>query len=503
MPIKSENYCVSQWIFLRAMGAIYLIAFGSLWVQVEGLMGSHGILPVKDFLGAVQRQIGPERYWLVPSLFWVNASDAALHAVCAAGVFFSLFLILGIAPAADLFLLWAFYLSLSVVAQDFLSFQWDALLLEAGLLSIFLAPLRIRPQPSDEPPPSKVILWLLRWLLFRLVFSSGVVKLASHDPMWANLTALTVHYETQPLPTWVGWYAHQLPVWFQKISCGGMFAVELGIPFLIFGNQRLRLIAFTLITAFQLLIMATGNYCFFNLLAIGLCFLLIEDNAWLRLKEAAPFLISRSWPQGLLRRFSGNGNVSKRSWPRWITLPLAGVILLVSSVQVMGLFRRDLRPPAVFTETSNFLAPLRSINSYGLFAVMTTSRQEIVIEGSQDGATWVPYEFRWKPGDLRTPPGFVEPHQPRLDWQLWFAALSGPVDNPWFLNLCVRLLQGSPPVLALLKTNPFPEKPPRAVRAVLYDYRFTDFSIRRATGQWWRREYKGLYCPPLSLKGNR
>ena len=471
------------------MGVIYLIAFGSLWVQVEGLLGSHGILPVKDFLGAIQKQIGAgERYWLIPSLLWFNASDIALHLLCAGGVFFSLLLILGIAPAAVLFLLWTFYLSLSAVAQDFLGFQWDALLLEAGFLTIFLAPLSLRPLKSaDEPPPSRIILWLLRWLLFRLIFSSGVVKLASHDPMWASLTALTVHYQTQPLPTWIGWYAHQLPVWFQKFSCGVMFAVELGIPFLIFGNRRMRLIAAALIAAFQGLIMATGNYCFFNLLTIGLALLLVEDNGW---------------PRRLRRRFSEEGHVRKRGSSRWITLPLAGVILLVSSVQMLGIFRRDLPTPAGFAEVSNLLAPFRSINSYGLFAVMTASRPEIVIEGSQDGITWVPYEFRWKPGDLKKPPGFIEPHQPRLDWQLWFAALSSPVDNPWFLNLCVRLLQGSPQVVALLKDNPFPEKPPRAVRAVLYDYRFTDFVTRRATGQWWRREYKGLYCPPLSLKGD-
>ncbi|MBI3615381.1 MAG: lipase maturation factor family protein [Candidatus Omnitrophica bacterium] len=481
-PTPPETYSVSRWIFLRAMGLIYLIAFASLWVQVEGLLGPHGIAPVHDFLELLRRQMGPERYWLVPTVFWLNAGSLALRLVCAGGVFFSLLLIARIAPAASLIFLWALYLSLSSVAQEFLNFQWDALLLETGLLSIFFA-----------LAPSRIVLWLLRWLLFRLIFSSGVVKLASGDPTWANLTALTFHYQTQPLPTWIGWTAHQLPVWFQKFSCGVMFAVELGAPWLILGGRRLRRIGLAAIAALQGLILLTGNYCFFNWLTIALCLLFIEDAAWLRLEEAAPFV---SWP----RWFQERAAVKKRRWPGWIIPPAAAVIFLVSSFHLFGLLRRDIEWPAAVSGLSNLLAPYRSVNSYGLFAVMTTSRPEIIVEGSRDGITWLPYEFKYKPGELKRKPAFVAPYQPRLDWQLWFAALSRVQDNPWFLSFCVRLLEGSPQVLALLKTNPFPEKPPRYIRAVLYDYRFTDLSGRRATGQWWRREFKGVYCPVLSLR---
>jgi hypothetical protein len=332
------------------------------------------------------------------------------------------------------------------------------------------------------------VLWMLRWLLFRLMFRSGVVKLAGGDLSWANLTALTIHYETQPLPTWISWYAHQLPAAAQKFSCGLMFVIELIVPWMIFLPRRPRSFACGVLVSFQVLIALTGNYCFFNLLTIALCLLLLDDA-----------LLSRwvKWPAVMQRMIRA---------PRYVNIvfaPFAAAILLVTLVQLFQMRRPFRLPRSIFKAqywTLQSLYPFRSVNQYGLFAVMTTSRREIVIEGSEDGVTWLAYEFKYKPGDVKRRPKFVAPHQPRLDWQMWFAALSTCDRTPWFLQFCERLLRGEPNVLALLKTNPFPKKPPRYIRAVVYDYRFTDFRTRRATGQWWRRELKGLYCPVLSLR---
>ena len=233
--VEAPDYFLTRWFFLRALGAIYLVAFVSLWMQTSGLIGHDGILPTDQFMSAVQQQfdahgIGLERFHLLPTLCWFDSSDNFLNLQCAAGTVFSVLLIFGIAPAPCLALLWLIYLSLATVGQDFLGFQWDNLLLEAGFFAIFFAPLQLWPKLSREPPPSRIVLWLLRLLLFKLIFSSGCVKLLSGDPNWRNLTALTFHYQTQPLPTWIGWYANQFPLWFQKFSCSAMFAVELGAP---------------------------------------------------------------------------------------------------------------------------------------------------------------------------------------------------------------------------------------------------------------------------------
>ena len=479
-----STYFRTRETFLRILGFIYLAAFISFWVQVEGLIGSKGILPLPNFLEFVRQQTGPERFWALPTLCWLNSSDTFLHILCAAGTFLSLALILGVAPAPILFLLWVLYLSLVTAGQDFMEFQWDNLLLETGFLAIFLAPLRLRPRLFDSTSPSKMVLWLLRWLLFRLMFSSGFVKLASGDSAWRNLTALTFHYETQPLPTWVGWYAHQLPVWFQKFSCAVMFGMELGVPFLIFMPRRLRILGSWLLISFQVLILLTGNYCFFNLLTIALCLLLLDDRAW-------PFSMFGKKAEDSVRK--------SWAWPRWVTLPIFALILFVSGNQMLRLLGFRIRWPEPLPSVLRTADVFRSINHYGLFAIMTTSRPEIIVEGSRDGVTWQAYEFKWKPGDWERAPEFNLPHQPRLDWQMWFAALGSYRQNPWFMNFLVQLLEGSPPVLKLLEKNPFQDTPPRYVRAVLYDYHFTDLATMRDRGPWWRRSEKGYYAPVVSL----
>ena len=262
---------------MRLLALCYLAAFLSLWVQVDGLIGPRGILPAERYLDWVRSQLGPERLWWVPTLAWISAGPGMLHFLCAGGAAAALLVFLGLAPTLGLTVAWAFYLSLSSISQTFLSFQWDALLLEAGLLAIFLSPPAWRLRFSPSSPPSATTLLLLRWLLFRLMFSSGIVKLGSGDPAWRSLTALRYHYETQPLPTWVGWAFHQLPLSFQKVSCVFLFFVEIAVPFLVFLPRRARHVAFGFFIALQVLIALTGNYAFFNLLAVALCLLLLDD----------------------------------------------------------------------------------------------------------------------------------------------------------------------------------------------------------------------------------
>ena len=494
--VERPDYFLVRRTFLVSLGIIYFIAFVSLSGQITGLVGKNGIEPAAELMSQARaavsaRGIGLERYHLLPTLCWFNATDGFLRFQCLAGVVLALVLIAGIAPPLCLTLLWLIYLSLTSVCGVFLSFQWDNLLLETGLLSIFLGPWQLLPRPSRERPASLTVLWLLRLLLFKLMFLSGVVKLTSGDTTWRNLTALTYHYQTQPLPTWVGWYAHQLPLWVQKISCGLMFVVELGAPFLIVTPRRTRMIGGAALAGLQLLILLTGNYTFFNWLTLALCLLLLDD-----------FMMVGIWPRRWSRIHAAEGKSARsvgRRW-RWAVLgPVAVIFVVVSGLQIAAGFRSVPRWTAPVLGVDRWLGPFRSINSYGLFMVMTTERPEISVEGSRDGRDWKVYEFPYKPGDLKRRPAFVAPYQPRLDWQMWFAALGNARQNPWFINFCVRLLQGSPEVLNLLARNPFPDQAPKYIRARVYDYEFTTPAERKETGAWWKRRYQGEYLPPISL----
>ncbi len=499
--VNPPSYHIARWVFIRLLGLIYLLAFLSLVTQILGLIGSNGILPAQSFLNNVDEEIGAARFHRLPTLFWLSAGDAVIRWACGGGAALSLLVLWGLAPAPLLFLLWALYLSVVSVGGDFLSFQWDGLLLETGFLAIFFAPLHVKPAIDREAEPPRSVHWLLRWLLFRLMFSSGVVKLLSGDETWRSLRALTFHYETQPLPNAFSWYAHHLSAGFHRFSALSMFAVELLVPFLIFAPRRLRTAAGAVLVSLQIIIALTGNYCFFNFLAIALCLLLIDDSSWGRMWSRLRSGFGRKVSRGLLpsSRPAPQPGLSP-SWPKWFLGPLAGVIFTLTLMITTLRYGLPLPWPTPLKQVYFLLAPFHSLNNYGLFAVMTSTRDEIIMEGSNDGKIWLPYEFKHKPGDLRRRPTQVAPHQPRLDWQMWFAALGRPQENPWFMNFSFRLLQGSPEVLALLKTNPFPSAPPRYLRAVVYDYRFSDPAARKKEGVWWRRELKGLYCPVLSLR---
>lgn len=496
--VERPAFNAATGVFLRALALIYLVAFASFWTQVKGLIGANGILPAEPFLAAAREYfdahgIGADRYRLLPTLCWLDAGETALQAQCAAGCALAALALIGIAPGACFALMWLLYLSLVTVGRDFLSFQWDNLLLETGLLAVWLSPAQWRPRRTPPDAPPRLARWMLWWLLFRLLFESGVVKLASGDPTWRQLTALTVHYETQPLPTPLGWYAHQLPAWFQRASCAGMFAIELAAPFLIFGPRRLRHLGAAAIALLQIGILLTGNYTFFNWLTLALCVLLVDDFAFAR------------WLPGrccAVQEGSAQENAPALSaWRGRAAVAFAVVIVPVSAAQVLMTLRVRVPEWTFLPLAQQWLGPFRSVNPYGLFAVMTTERPEIVIEGSRDGIEWRAYEFRYKPGLLTRRPPWVAPHQPRLDWQMWFEALRPPGarPSPWFLNFCARLLQGAPDVLALLEANPFPGGPPRFIRAQRFRYRFTDWEERRRTGAWWKREWLDEYLPPISL----
>ncbi|MBX6315410.1 MAG: lipase maturation factor family protein, partial [Isosphaeraceae bacterium] len=356
---------------------------------------------------------------------------------------------------------------------------WDMLLLEAGLLAVLFAPWGTLWLGRAKGEPSHVVVWLIRWLVFRLMFLSGVVKLASGDPTWWAGEALRYHYETQPLPTWTSWYMHQLPPWFQKLSVGFTFWAELIVPLFVFAPRWPRMFAMANLVFFQVLILATGNYGFFNLLSIVLCLALVEDRDWGRRDEPPEQAPAPAVP------------------PRRIVIGAAAVlIVLVTTMAAVDRSGFVFVFPEPLETVRRWVEPLRSFNAYGLFAVMTTRRFEIVVEGSDDGVSWWPYRFRWKPDEVDRRPRFTTPHMPRLDWQMWFAALAPDCrSQPWFVRFELRLLEGSPPVLRLLRTDPFPDRPPRFIRARLYDYHFTQWGAK----PWWRREEVGIYCPPIGL----
>lgn len=482
--VRPPQYGVSGGIFLRLLGAIYLVAFASYGFQVHGLFGPEGILPVHAAVETARSLPGSGGFW--PSLFlWTGGSETMLLGACWLGGLAALLLIVGVTPAANLILLWGLYLSLAIVGQDFYQFQWDYLLLEIGFLAIFLAPWTWRLRGALRPP--RLAHFLLIWLLFRLIFSSGVVKLASGDPAWTLGTALDFHYFTQPLPTPLAWYAQQLPAGFQWASVKIMFAIELGAPFLLFGPRRLRLAGAGAIAGLQVLIALTGNYGFFNWLTLALCLLAVDDHVWGR------------WSR------PGSENIRGRFLPGWALGPLAAAIFFLSLVPLASAFRRPMAwagsaPWRLLTEAYATIRPFRSLNGYGLFAVMTTERREIEVQGSDDGLTWKTYVFRFKPGAVDRAPRWVAPFMPRLDWQMWFAALGQADGNPWFISFLHRLLEGSPAVLPLLEENPFPDGPPKYIRALSDEYRFTAAAEAKKSGAWWVREPRAIYFPQASLR---
>ncbi len=495
--VQPPTFVLTRWIYLRLVGITSLAAFVSWWVQQQGLIGSRGIAPANELLAHVDRlaQSGviENRWATFPTLLWLDSSDAMLNGLCAAGTLSSLALIANVLPGPALLGVWASYLSLVTAGDVFLGYQWDALLLETALLSLFLAPWRLRPGLLADAPPTVAGLWIVRLLLFKLMFLSGYVKLASGDATWRGLTALDYHYWTQPIPNLASWFVHQLPPLFHRASTAARFGIELALPFLILVPRVPRYVAFAGLAGLQVGIAATGNYGFFNFLSAALCTVLLDDRAWRRL---LPAKLTGGLPE--LKAAPPRRKVPLANW-----LAGAGAVA-VGALALIPLFSqlRSFPLPDKLRQVRARLAPLQSFNSYGLFAVMTTERPEIVLEGSDDGETWRTYQFRHKPTDLDQRPKMVPPlHMPRLDWQMWFAALAGSCGSTrWYLGFAKRLLENSEPVTRLLAENPFPDSPPKYLRSRLFKYRFASWSEKRETGDWWVREPAGTFCPTLTLQ---
>lgn len=488
-----------RWLFLRALGLIYFSAFFSLIFQIRGLIGPEGILPAGRYLQQVSESLGRAgRLWYAPTLLWISSGPHMLMALCWIGMIGSILLVLNLWPRGMLVICFICFLSFIAAAQDFASYQSDGMLLEAGFICLFFVPPGFRPGLGASYPPSRISLFLLQWEWFRIYFQSGAVKLLSHDVEWRNFTAMDEYYQNGPLPTWIGWYAQHLPHWFHAASVGATFVLELGIVWMLFLPRRWRIVCFFIATFWQIGVILTANYAFLNYLVLTLGVLLLDDRF---LRGAIPTRFSLA---EFLDQSSGaptdqpvtEMRAVRRHWHA-IKLALSAVFLTwvfyATAVELIWMFVRVPLP----TSPVVALDPFRVANQYGLFAVMTRGRYEIEFQGSNDGVNWTAYNFRNKPQALNQPPRIYAPYQPRFDWNLWFASLGSWREYPLVTNTEERLLTNDKNVLALFAGNPFPNAPPKQVRAVLWQYWFTSMVEKRATGNWWRRELLGLYAPTL------
>lgn len=468
--LTPEAYTIIVSWFPRLIGLIYLFAFFPFLFQIKGLIGESGILPLSNYLDYYRRVIPiKKRLWYLPSVFWWRSDDRALMAVIWAGVILSLLLIAGVFPPLLLLLLYVLYISVVSAGQDFLSFGWEGLLLETTVHA-FLLSWTVIPNP---------VVWIsVNFLLFRFFFQAGLIKLKTHDRTWRDLTAVAYHYQSQPLPNTIAWYVHKLPLWFQKGSTFLMFVLELVAPFGIFFTEEIRLFTFFALFLLQWAIWVTGNFSFLNHLSVVMIVILIGNRYLEPILGAAPQAQEASL---------------------WLQVPLYVLGTGLLFIQVIT-FLNQIQFNATFSQILREVSPFHLGNRFAIFGSMTTKRYEIVVEGSEDGILWKEYLFWYKPSEITRRPRRIAPYQPRLDWQAWFLPFSSYQDNPWFHYFLIRLLQGKPAVLALLRYNPFPDKPPHYVRAKIYDYVFSDFKTKHETGQWWSRQLIGAYSPILSEK---
>jgi hypothetical protein len=467
----AAGYRLVAWVFLRALALIYLAAFASLAVQIRALAGAGGIFPLEEQLTAAAGEHGLMAFLAYPSLFWLAAGDWALLAVAWGGCVLAVLLLFGRWQRGLLILLYLFYLSLYHAGQMFTNFQWDFLLLETGFLAIFL------------PGGSRVVVWLFRWVLFKLRFLSGASKLISADPTWSGLTALNYYFETQPLPHTGSWYAHQLPEWLLRTGTAGTLFVELIVPFFMFLPRPWRLFAAWATILWQALIIATSNHNFINLLTIVLCLFLFDDRA-----------LRRVLPRRLADRLTAVSPLPARARQAVAvaTLAAALVVLPAGAAAAAEMFAR--RPLPVMGAAYRAVEPWRIANRYHIFPTIETQRISVQIDASLDGEHWVPLDFRYAPDDPFERPPFIVPHQPRVDWMLWFVPM-GPVFLDWLTRFGNRILAGDPRVTALLAKPPFGGRPPRMLRLRVYRYRFTTPAQRAETGAWWTREDLGPFYP--------
>jgi hypothetical protein len=483
---RGADYFFTRAILLRSLGFIYFVAFAILVQQGGPLLGSHGLLPVTAYLELVGRHFdGFEAVRRLPTLFWLGSSDVWLEGAAWIGLALSTMVVFGVANAPILTALWVLYLSFCQAGQVFYGYGWEMLLCEAGFLATFLAPAWRTNLFSERDPPPLLLIILFRWLTFRLMFGAGLIKVRG-DACWTDLSCLDFHYETQPNPSPLSPYFHFAP---RFTRVGGVIVnhfAELIAPFGVFGPRRLRVIAGLVIVGFQALLILSGNLSFLNWLSIVVAIACFDDRALRRLVPAG--LVSE------LTRLRESAVRPTRA--RLGVLIVLGIVIgLLSVSPVVNLLSSRQRMNASYD-------PLGLVNTYGAFGSVGRERHEVVLEGTaseipDERAEWHEYEFPCKPGDVRRAPCLVTPYHYRLDWQLWFAALHDIESEPWILHLTYKLLRGERATKSLLAVDPFPEKPPRYVRARYYRYRFAPLAER---GVYWKRELVGDYFRPLWLE---
>ena len=467
------NYSIGLWFLARLTGLSYFFALLSLYFQIPGLIGTDGILPAEAMISEGWKAFGPGAPWMIPSLAWLfGATNSSLHLIALAGLLFSALLTFGLFRPVSAALSWLCWLSFVNVGQDFLSFQWDTLLLEVGFLTLFLEKPGLRPRSPGLDCPPILIRFALTFLLFRLMFSSGIVKILSGDPTWADLSAMTYHFETQPIPNPLSWFFHQLHHPLLYLFTIFTFGIELLLPFaLLFPQPKVRLTASLGFLSLMLLIAVTGNYAFFNLLTIGLCLALIENRYY------PSYLQPKTIP------------LPYTPVP-WRHLGSAAALLQLSLAIPTLFFTAGLLPRAgssLFVHWERTFAPWHLTSGYGLFAVMTTRRPELTLERSSDGLAWQPIEFKYKAGPPDRLPPQIAPFQPRLDWQMWFAALTAERGQlpGWFTPFLQKLHKGNPDVWSLLPPQPRPSEKDY-LRLRLDQYHFTNPAEHSSTENWWR-----------------
>ena len=470
--LDPSSYSIAINLLIRFIGLIYVVAYIPFLSQIIGLIGKDGILPAGDYLEFIKRRFGKKGFYYVPTLFWFGASDRALLALIWSGIVLGVLLMFGVMPLVILLLLYIVHLSLSSVGQDFLGFGWEVFLMEITIACAL----------TCATSPFNIFGWInLNFLLLRFMFQSGASKLLSGDKTWRQLTALSYHYLTQPLPNTMAWYFYQLPLWFHKCCVVGMFYMELIVPLAIFTPPDVRLLVCIQLVGLQISIWFTGNFSYLNHMTVAFCVILLHN------KYLEPFF-------GDAFGTMATSSPSPIVWQ--ILISFLGVILL--GLQVVCFAQPFLRN-RILQQIIVWIDSFRISTQHGIFAVMTTQRIEIVVEGSLDAIFWKEYLFFYKPQELSWRPRRISPFQPRLDWQAWFLPFRPFQYQWWFQRFLTKLLQGSPAVLKLLKHNPFPEKPPLYIRVLAYDYQFTSYKEKAETGNWWKRRLLGAYAFPQRL----
>ncbi|QDK37141.1 lipase maturation factor family protein [Bdellovibrio sp. NC01] len=475
--MQATHYEVASWFLSKSLAFSYFIAFLSLLPQVGGLFGRQGILSIDHLLNVLDKEVGAERFLQMPSLFWFFSGDFTLRASCFLGMLASSLAFIGFSQSWMFLLCWVLYLSFVNCGQVFLSFQWDSLLLEFGFLGLFMAPWEFEWLPFGAHVFNPIILILCWLVLFKLMFCSGVVKLVNKDITWKNLTALNFHFWTQPLPNPVAYFIHKAPQWFHRLSTLLMFTIELVVPFFIFIPGVVQTAAATALILLQVLIILTGNFAFFNVVTIGLCLGLVPDMFW---------------------KIELTHYVEPTTFSYPLSFAVFGALVPATYFWIYRTLFDKSKTLDFLLPYMRLLYPFRISNPYGLFAVMTKHRPELILEGSDDGIHWKEYQFRYKPCDPKKFPPIVAPHQPRLDWQLWFASLEGFGENLWLQNLIARLFAESVEVQSLIAVDPFGGKSPNFLRLQKYEYTFSSFEELRKKGIWWKRLYIDQYSPTFA-----